>query len=545
MTWKLREVGKEDDDGPNYKDGTDLFTIKIHGGGHFDGVSGAYISGNFRYVDDCDIDEMSLLKLDSMLEEAFGIIGYIDKFYKVSHMEDVFTRVDSDGDVLKMCSKVDLSRLVYVYGVTIDLEPTQTYCPSQVDVNYEYFDNMNPLEREEIEQLLLLEGLANEMNEVDENVLSENDNLVVEPQLINDGEEGSFHDDSSHVDSEDDEVCQARERRNNVKEGTKDDANRGYQSLTDEIVSDIGDNDYNSEDERMAANSIDEECVTYPVFNERTDMKDPKFELGMLFSSAQSFRAAVQKFAIVNRKPVFQCRNFGRRIKYKCKGEGFGRAKRKALEVIKGHHVKQYSQLWDYVNAVKKAMPDSTIELVLDEPEADSVGRRFKRIYVCLGPLRRGFTQVEAENSETWNWFLNLLAYDVNIINSGGWTFISDRQKGLINALTTVVPNAEHRSTTEFMFNKHMSELKKLSKKCYDWLIEKPMSWSRAAFRTTFSSDMFVNNHCEVYNNNIREYRDLPVIGLLMGLQKSAMRRIQNRRDKMAKSYAGNPICPC
>ncbi|XP_074325396.1 uncharacterized protein LOC141663533 [Apium graveolens] len=358
----------------------------------------------------------------------------------------------------------------------------------------------------------------------------------------------------------------------------------------------------------MAANSTDEECVTYPMFNERTDMKDPKFELCMLFSSAQSFRVAVQKFAIVNRKPVFQCRNFGRRIKYKCKGEGckwsifasivqdtktyqvktylkthtcqttfkqkymtskwiaehyeneirmnptwplgafhkkivndwgcevsifaVGRAKRKALEVIKGHHVKQYSQLWDYINAVKKAMPDSTIELVLDEPEADSVGRRFKRIYVCLGPLRRGFTQgcrpiigldgchlkgpiggqlltavgcdsndgmypidwavVEAENSETWNWFLNLLAYDVNIINSGGWTFISDRQKGLINALTTVVPITEHRfcvmhlyrnmykdhkgvgsrtllwlaarSTTEFMFNKHMSELKKLSK---------------------------------------------------------------------------------
>ncbi|WOG86245.1 hypothetical protein DCAR_0205446 [Daucus carota subsp. sativus] len=73
-----------------------------------------------------------------------------------------------------------------------------------------------------------------------------------------------------------------------------------------------------------------------------------------------------------------------------------GRAKRKALQVIKGHHVKQYGQLWDYVYAVKKAMPDSTIELVLDEPdggpEDGPSARRFKRIYVCLGPLRRGFT---------------------------------------------------------------------------------------------------------------------------------------------------------
>ncbi|KAL8116030.1 hypothetical protein AgCh_022497 [Apium graveolens] len=435
----------------------------------FDGVSGAYIGGNFRYVDDCDIDEMSLSERDNMLEEAFGII----------------------------------------------------------------------------------EDLANEMNEVDENVLSEYDNLVVEPELISDGEEGSFHDDSSNVDSEDVEVCQARERRKNVKEGTKDDANRGYQSLTDEIVSDISDNDYNSEDERMATNSTDEECVTYPVFNERTYIKDPKFELGMLFSSAQSFRVAVQKFAIVNRKPVFQCRNFERRIKYKCNGEGcplrrgFTEGCRPIIG-LDGCHLK------------------------------GSFGGQLLTSIGCDsndGMYPIAWAVVEAENSETWNWFLNLLAYDVNIINSGGWIFISDRQKGLINALTTVVPNAEYRfyvmnlyrnmykdhkgvgsrillwlavrSTTEFMFNKHMSELKKLSKKCYDWLIEKPMSqWSRAAFRTTYSSYMFVNNHCEVYNNNIREYMDLPVIGLLMGLQKSAMRRIQNRRDKMAKSYAGNPICP-
>lgn len=54
----------------------------------------------------------------------------------------------------------------------------------------------------------------------------------------------------------------------------------------------------------------------------RKDMKDPKFELRMMFSSANSFRAAVQKFGIMQRKAVTQCRNFGKRIKYMCKGEG-------------------------------------------------------------------------------------------------------------------------------------------------------------------------------------------------------------------------------
>ncbi|XP_074352049.1 uncharacterized protein LOC141691210 [Apium graveolens] len=290
-----------------------------------------------------------------------------------------------------------------------------------------------------------------------------------------------------------------------------------------------------------------------------------------------------------------------------------GRAKNKALKVIRGNNEAQYGQLWDYMGAIKKAMPDSTIELMLDSEEAGLQGRRFKRIYVCLGPLKKGFTVgcrplirldgchlkgpyggqlltvvgcdsndgmypiswaiVEVENTETWNWFLELLVQDVNVVNSGGWTFISNRQKGLVNALTTQVPNAEHRfcvmhlymnmykdhkgvgcrsllwlaarATTDYMFNKHMTELQKLSKKCHSWLMEKPISqWTRSAFRTSSLSDMFVNNHCEVFNNSIREYRDLPIIGLLQGLHKSAMRRIQTRRDKMAISYALNHICP-
>ena len=38
-----------------------------------------------------------------------------------------------------------------------------------------------------------------------------------------------------------------------------------------------------------------------------------------------------------------------------------GRARRMALKNIKGDHVEQYSLLWDYMNAVKKSMPDSTV----------------------------------------------------------------------------------------------------------------------------------------------------------------------------------------
>lgn len=71
----------------------------------------------------------------------------------------------------------------------------------------------------------------------------------------------------------------------------------------------------------------------------------------------------------------------------------------------------------------------------------------------------------------------------------------------------------------------------------------KPRSqWSRCSFRTTNSSDMLVNNHCEVFNNTIRKYRDLPIITMFRELHKAMMRRIQVRRDKMMNEQI--TICP-
>ncbi|WOH03822.1 hypothetical protein DCAR_0623222 [Daucus carota subsp. sativus] len=72
----------------------------------------------------------------------------------------------------------------------------------------------------------------------------------------------------------------------------------------------------------MVANSTDEEVKSYTVFNEKTDINDPTFALGMLFCTSNSLREAVQKHAIVKRKAIRQCRNFSKRIKYVCKGEG-------------------------------------------------------------------------------------------------------------------------------------------------------------------------------------------------------------------------------
>ncbi|WOH04134.1 hypothetical protein DCAR_0623542 [Daucus carota subsp. sativus] len=55
---------------------------------------------------------------------------------------------------------------------------------------------------------------------------------------------------------------------------------------------------------------------------------------------------------------------------------------------------------------------------------------------------------VQAKNYDNWLWFMNLLKADINIENDAMWTFISDKQKGLINAVETIFPEAEHRAIT-------------------------------------------------------------------------------------------------
>lgn len=58
---------------------------------------------------------------------------------------------------------------------------------------------------------------------------------------------------------------------------------------------------------------------------------------------------------------------------------------------------------------------------------------------------------VEGETKASWSWFLNLLKDDVGIVNQYGWTFMSDKQKGLIPAFEEVLPLVDHRYYTVYI----------------------------------------------------------------------------------------------
>ena len=55
------------------------------------------------------------------------------------------------------------------------------------------------------------------------------------------------------------------------------------------------------------------------------------------------------------------------------------------------------------------------------------------------------WVSVEVEDTESWVWFLENLASDLETSDGNGFTIMSDQQKGLLAAIFEVFPMAEKR----------------------------------------------------------------------------------------------------
>ncbi|KAG8374595.1 hypothetical protein BUALT_Bualt10G0011700 [Buddleja alternifolia] len=286
------------------------------------------------------------------------------------------------------------------------------------------------------------------------------------------------------------------------------------------------------------------------------------------------------------------------------------RTKKKVYDMLYGKYKDQYTRLYDYCEELRVSNPGSTVVLktCFDEKTGEE---RFLRLYVCFSACKKGFLEgcrpiigvdgchlkgphkgiiltvvgldpnncifpicycvVETEDKSTWKWFLELLQQDLSIYEQEKWSFISDRQKGLLPALYDIFPKVEHRycvrhmytnfkkshpglalkarlwnlakASTEAQFTLQMQSLKDVDEVAHQWISEvHPSHWSRSYFRTYPKCDILLNNLCESFNSTLLEARNKPLLNMLERIRIYIHKTLQVRREFTDKW--NDAICP-
>ncbi|XP_019183631.1 PREDICTED: uncharacterized protein LOC109178451 [Ipomoea nil] len=247
--------------------------------------------------------------------------------------------------------------------------------------------------------------------------------------------------------------------------------------------------------------------------------------------------------------PDWMMRKFKDKV---CSQEGFYvsdsqayRAIWKAKKLREGEEEDNFKNIWRYYEEICKTNPRSRCIIKTSDLLDGSGQERFLRIYVCWDSSKQGFKNcrkligvdgchlrgatggmllttvtvdandsifplayavVEGEKRESWTWFPMLLKDDMEISPTveDEYCFISDKQKGLIQAFGEVLPSVEHRfcmrhlhanmkvagfqgkaikdalwacarATTVNKFNDALRTLRRLDEDAYQWLGDNPI----------------------------------------------------------------------
>ncbi|KAL5577301.1 hypothetical protein UlMin_019000 [Ulmus minor] len=160
---------------------------------------------------------------------------------------------------------------------------------------------------------------------------------------------------------------------------------------------------------------------------------------------------------------------------------------------------------------------------------------------------------VESETRDSWRWFLDLLNVDLQLNNSGHVSWITDKQKGLLDVLHKLFPDSKHIHCVKHLhknFKVHHKGLflKKLMWSaakstttqrytCFGWYTsaKDPSHWSRAFLREGAKCYMLCDNMCEAFNSAIMQARDKPIITLLEMIRTYMIKRLTRKRAEIEK----------
>ncbi|XP_060972459.1 uncharacterized protein LOC133038354 [Cannabis sativa] len=246
----------------------------------------------------------------------------------------------------------------------------------------------------------------------------------------------------------------------------------------------------------------------------------------------------------------------------------FYRAKSITLEMLEGSVADQYAILDDYCKQILLTNPGSTAKI---QTKLEGDQRVFERVYICLKACKDGFRNgcrplicldgtflkgyckglllvavgidpenaiypiayaiCEKETTDSWTWFCELLNQDLDNERTDLYTLMSDKQKGLENAVGRVFTGsavrhcvrhlhsnfkdhpgllmkqmlwAATRATNIPEFERKMVEIKEVNQAAYNWLAAKPPTeWIGLFLRRFQKKRESVKKWKEEYGRNI------------------------------------------
>ena len=278
------------------------------------------------------------------------------------------------------------------------------------------------------------------------------------------------------------------------------------------------------------------------------------------------------------------------------------RAKERGLAAIYGSSEEGYCLLPSYCEQIRKTNPGSVAEVF-----TTGADNRFQRLFVsfyasiygflngCLpivglgaiqlkskylgtllsatsfdadgGLFPLAFGVVDVENDESWMWFLSELhkALEMNSENILQLTFLSNGQKGIVDAVRRKFPNSCHAfcmrflsesvgrefknsrlvhllwkaayATTSVAFKQKMAELEEISPEAAKWMQQFPPShWALVHFEGTRYGHL--SSNLEEFNRWILEARELPIIQVIEQIQSKLMTKFEDRRLKSSSWFS-------
>ncbi|KAK8675867.1 hypothetical protein V6N13_033929 [Hibiscus sabdariffa] len=330
-----------------------------------------------------------------------------------------------------------------------------------------------------------------------------------------------------------------------------------------------------------------------PEFNIATDMDNPDFKVGMIFSSREFLKEAIKNFSLQNKYRIKLKFNDNRRVKAVCKpgcpwvlwasrlnrhdpldhtwqiktlnNENMCSREFKNINLTSKTIAKKYLHLFvadrnlkpaalreavmhDYVFPVPQSKCYRAREMALEIIEGKHKSQyRYDQGHIlaavgidandCIYPI--AYAVVDSENNSSWSWFLELIAKDLGLTNSYHVSFMTDKQKGLLDTLTELFPHSESRTCVRHMCMNF--KLKFTGKALKDALWKA----ARATYMREYEVALAKMNALSTKAHDwlfILEARDKPIITLLEIIRTKIMQRIAKKKVEADKWTT--TLCP-